>query len=50
MADKEKKSIRKSKKKADKKPSKYNEKIVITGSFEGLIKELVTPKQERKIK
>lgn len=31
------------KKKASKKPSKYDEKFIINGTFEELVKELVTP-------
>ena len=38
-----------SKKKGNKKPSKYEEKLVVTGtSFEGLMKALVTPKNTTK--
>lgn len=50
MPDKEKKSIRKTSKKKVKKLSKYDEKIVINGSFEELVKELVTPKNNIKAK
>lgn len=34
-----------SKKKSTKKLSKYDEKIIINGSFEELVKELITPKK-----
>lgn len=47
MADKAKKtdnkSLRKPSKGKTKKPSKYDEKFVINGTFEELVKELVTP-------
>lgn len=33
-----------SKKKANKKPSKYDEKVAVNASFEELVKILVTPK------
>lgn len=32
-----------SKKKVKKIPAKYNQKLVVNGSFEGLIKELIKP-------
>jgi hypothetical protein len=35
-----------SKKKAAKKPSKYDEKIIVSGTFEELVKELITPKKK----
>ncbi|MFT3909938.1 MAG: hypothetical protein QM737_10965 [Ferruginibacter sp.] len=34
------------KKKVVKKPSKYDEKVVVNATFEELIKELVTPKKD----
>ena len=38
----------KPKKPNKKRASKYDEKLVINGSFEQLVKELVTPKQSAK--
>ena len=38
------KAIKTAKKKAKKRASKYEEKLVINGSFEDLVKELITPK------
>ena len=43
--DKKHKRKTSSKKKAIKKPSKYDEKFVINGTFEELVKEIVTPKK-----
>lgn len=46
MPDKAKKPIRKSSKKKDKKrKSKYDEKFIFNGTFEQLVKEVVTPKK-----
>ena len=40
----------KPKKAAKKRASKYDEKLVINGSFEDLVKELITPKVPTKKK
>lgn len=43
------KAIKKAKKTSKKRASKYEQKLVINGSFEDLVKELVTPKKAVKL-
>lgn len=44
------KAIKKATKPPKKRANKYDEKLIITGSFEDLVKELVTPKNPTKKK
>ena len=44
------KATKTAKKQAKKRATKYDEKLIINGSFEDLVKELVTPKTPTKKK
>jgi hypothetical protein len=50
MAKAAKKSAKKTPKPSKPRATKYDEKLIINGSFEDLVKELVTPKEPTKPK